>query len=202
LSIKMPMLGKGNFATWSGGPAAVNLATGNLVLSLPGPSYPSATTAMAAAVTYNSLDTANTGLGQGLRLEVGDMRGGLPSRLVDLNLSSANPQDALQVVMSDGDSDYYTASGKPSTYQPDDGHGAATITKSASGYTLAEADGDIFTFGTAAAGTGYASLVSIQDASGDPGSGQLTYTFDASVSPPRVTQIRDGAGRQLGLSRS
>jgi hypothetical protein len=57
---------------WSHGPLQVNRANGNLVLSVPGPSYPTAAGSMGASATFNSLDGGNRGLGTGWVLDVGE----------------------------------------------------------------------------------------------------------------------------------
>ncbi len=65
-SIRLPKLGIRNYwPIWIHGPLAVNQANGNLVLLLPGPSYPSAGGSMGASLTYNSQATADSGFGPG-----------------------------------------------------------------------------------------------------------------------------------------
>ena len=179
---------------WSKGPLAVNKATGNLVLSLPGPSYPTAVGSMGASVTYNSLDTKDhVGLGPGWTLNAGPDLSAAPKSLVDLSLlGEEEKMEAAEVQFADGDSAFYGRVGQTNTYIAEPGDGSL-LSKNANGtWTLAEGDGVIYTFKLADT-MGVAKLDSVEFVDAGPGKGKLTYAFEGT----KVRSITDGAGRQL-----
>jgi hypothetical protein len=70
--VSLPKLGARDYwPIWSHGPLAVNEVNGNLVLSLPTPSYPTATGSLGFSLTYNSQEPADHGLGAGWTLFTG-----------------------------------------------------------------------------------------------------------------------------------
>jgi RHS repeat-associated protein len=167
---------------WSHGPLAVNEANGNLVLSLPGPSYPYGTNSMSASVSYNSQapTSLNQGLGQGWTLDTSGAASP-PAKLIDHNLLIGTDQlDAVERISGDGSSDYYTHVGGSNTYLATPGDGAQ-LTKNADGtWTLLDSDGAIYTFDPAAPSTGVAQLRKIEFVDEDPGQTPLYHCYDAT----------------------
>ncbi len=60
-------------------------------------------------------------------------------------------------------------------------------------WTLIDVDGSIYTFGGPQAGSYTLATAEVIDAS--YGEGKLTYAFNTSVTPSRITSITDTAGR-------
>jgi hypothetical protein len=121
-SLSQSHLGSDGSPMWSDGPLAVNEVNGNLLVSLPGPKYPTAVGAMGATVSYNSQDTTDRGLGAGWLLDSGGSANA-PAELVDLNLATGGARlDAVEAVFSDGSSTCFTHVGQTNTYSsgPDD----------------------------------------------------------------------------------
>jgi RHS repeat-associated protein len=185
-----------SWAMWKAGPLAVNETTGNLVLSLPGPSYPTAVGAMGVSLAYNSLDaTDNNGLGVGWTLAAGDS-GAPPVKLIDHTLLTGEDKfAAAEIVWPDGGSSFYgqigyaayqSPLGDSSRLEPDkDGHGLPT----GNGWTLYTGDGSFYRFGQADQTTGVAHLTSADVLSAKPGVAGLTYTYNGT----ELTQVTDGA---------
>jgi len=204
-NIHLPKLGaRGYWPIWSHGPLAVNEANGNLVVSAPGPSYPTATGSMGASLTYNSQSSMNDGLGTGWALTVGDGRSSPPAELIDHSVSGASPQfDAVERVSADGSSDYYTqvgsaSSGTPTNYLSAAGDGSR-LTKNADGtWTLLDPDGSIYTFNRAGS-NGVATLKSAEQVDAAPGKGALTYTY-STAQPTEIKSISDDGGRTLSFA--
>lgn len=182
--VKIPSLGqRGYWPMFQHGPLAVNEATGNLVLSMPGPSYQTGIGTLSAAPTYNSLDTRNaaagglSGLGAGWVLGT---VGNIPAKLIDHNLfTGAEQYDALELVSGDGSSDYYAHVGSSQTYQGEPGD-PSQITKNGDGtWTLSEPDGSFYTFQATPASDHSYPLASAQIAIGT--SGQADYLVSSSA---------------------
>ncbi len=198
LQVKIKRFGVRDYwPIWKAGPLAVNEATGNLVMSLPSPSYPSVVGALAIAVTYNSLDTNDNGLGTGWTLTAG--AGAAPLKLIDHSLAT-DPQelyDAAEVVWPDGSSDFFSHIGgaRSDLYLAPPGS-SLELTKSQGGWTLADNQGSIYTFDTAAGG-GVAKLLTAEITAANPDKAKLTYTYNDA--PLRLTQVADQAGRTLIL---
>lgn len=186
---------------WSLGQLAVNQANGNLVVSLPGPSYPTAVGSLAASATYNSLDPQNRGLGTGWVLVGGDEDSSPPAELVDHNLlTGAEQYDAVEVVGRDGSSTCFTHVAEANTYVSEPGDGSVLAENQDGTWTLTEGDGAIYTFGVPDGATGTARLASTEVAEASPGNGKLSYTF-STQDPTKVTSITDvGSGRSLTFS--
>ncbi|MEX0817471.1 MAG: PA14 domain-containing protein [Gaiellales bacterium] len=196
-TVSLPFLGMRDYwAMWKRGPLAVNLVTGNLVLSLPGPSYPTALGSMGASLAYNSLDTGNRGLGAGWTLVAGDGKAAPPVRLVDHNLlTGAARTDAVEVVASDGGATFYAHVGRTNTYVAEPGDGSVLTKNANATWTLI--DGVfIYSFGVADGASGTATLTAVESADASRGNGELTYTFSAQ-DPTKITAITDDAGRSL-----
>jgi hypothetical protein len=117
--VSVPKFGtNGVWPLWSGGPLAVNEATGNLVLSVPTPSFPTSAGSLGAAITYNSRDTKNRGLGVGW--SIGSSID--PVQLTDHSLAT-DQTDVVEILYSDGSSDYFQHGGGTS-YLPPNGSNA------------------------------------------------------------------------------
>jgi RHS repeat-associated protein len=187
---------------WSHGPATVNLANGNLVVGVPGPSAPTAAGSMSASAAYNLLNTANQdGLGAGWTLNVGEGMANPPSRLVDHSMVSGLAKfDAVEMSFPDGSVDYYTHVGSSNTYQSALGEGSVLKKNADNTWLLTDVDGELYSFAAAAAGTGIANLTSAEVTDASPGDGKLTYTF--SGSPLKIASIADTAGRAITFNWS
>jgi RHS repeat-associated protein len=201
-SIRLPKLGVRDYwPIWSHGPLAVNEANGNLVVSTPGPSYPTSAGSMGASLTYNSQSSTNNGLGAGWALNVGDDGSSPPTKLIDHNASGANPHlDAVERISADGSSDYYTHVGSTNTYLSAPGDGSQ-LTKNAppsNTWTLVDPDGAIYTFNPETS-DGTAALSSAEWVNASPGKGSLTYAF-SPTHPTEVDTITDDSGRVLNFN--
>jgi YD repeat-containing protein len=191
--VKVKRLGVRDYwPIWKAGPLAVNEANGNLILSLPSPSYPSVVGALALAITYNSQDTNDYGLGPGWALTAG--AGGAPLKLVDHATAAPSDRfDSAEIVWPDGSSDFFSHIGGPDSdlYQAPPGS-SMQLTKSSDGWTLADNQGSIYTFKPG--GT----LQSAEITAANPDKAKLTYTYNDN--PLRLTQVQDQGGRTLALS--
>ncbi len=198
--VRLPKLGSRDYwPMWSHGPVAVNEANGNLVVSLPGPSYPTAVGSMGASLTYNSQSTiSDPSFGLGWSLNAGDQLSDPPSKLIDHSVSGASPQlNAVERVSADGSSDYYTRVGSSNTYIAAPGDGSQ-LTKNADGtWTLLDSDGAIYTFGVAGSG-GVAPLQRAEIVDASKGSAALIYTY----SNGKMASIDAGGGRTLTFTWS
>lgn len=186
---------------------SVNLMSGNLVLAIPGPSYPTAVGAMGVALTYNSHDTKDQGFGPGVRLSVGEHAGDMPARLVDHNKdyfdrgpvgSAENLYDELEVVHSDESSLFYSPTGTGGTYVAEDDSESVIVRNSSGTYTLTSSDGYVYSFEVAQGGvngTGEAKLLSIEHTAVDKGVARLTTAYNGPSG--KVSQITDPSGRTL-----
>jgi RHS repeat-associated protein len=210
LSIELPKLGVQSYwPMWSHGPIEVNEATGNLVLGLPGPSYPTAAGTLTASFTYNLLDTrssvfATPAGGGAWNAGVG----GVAPKLVDHSIpAGAGAFDDVELVSDDGSSDWYSHIAGSNVYRslPGDPAVLQSIRNTAglaTGYLLSEPDGSIFTYGAANASTGAATVLSAQVSSAAHGATQLAYVFDASGKPQSVTaQAKDASGTLQTLAK-
>ncbi len=189
---------------WSRGPLAVNEANGNLVLSLPGPSYPYGTNSMGVSVSYNSqAPSTDQGLGPRWALDIGS-DASPPTKLVDHNLLSGAEQfDALERLSGDGSSDYYTHVAGSNTYLSTPGDGAQLTKNADDTWTLLDPDGAIYTFGPAEPGdgNGVAKLLTSEWVDENASQTPLYYCFSGT----KVTSIRNAdcppvsPSRQLSL---
>jgi len=193
LQVKVKRLGVRDYwPIWKAGPLAVNEANGNLILSLPSPSYPSVVGALALTITYNSQDANDYGLGAGWALTAG--AGGAPLKLVDHATAAPSDRfDAAEVIWPDGSSDFFSHIGGPDSdlYQAPPGS-PMQLTKSSDGWTLADNQGSVYTFKPG--GT----LDSAEITAANPDKAKLTYTYNDN--PLRLTQVKDQAGRSLTLT--
>jgi RHS repeat-associated protein len=185
---------------WSAGALAVNEATGNLVLSLPAPSFPAAVGSLSLSLAYNSLDTVDHGLGAGWTLDGGDQSATAPVRLVDHYLLTDGAQiDAAEIVWPDGSSDYYNHVAGTRVYSAPPGDSSQLKKNGDNTWALTDSDGTIYSFGTADSTSGIATLTSAQLLSAQPGKVTTTYAYNGT-SAPRLTQLTDADGRTLALT--
>ena len=196
-SIRIPKLGiSDNWPMWSTEAVAVNQAIGNLVVSAPGPVYPTANSSMTAAASYNHQSAQDLGLGAGWTLGVGDALGSLPIRLVDHNqLTGANRFDAVEIVFQDGSIDFYSHLGSSNSYISTPGDGSVLKKNADNTWMLTDVDGSLYTFSDPQSGT--YTLTSAERTDSSPGQGMLTYTFNSSLTPARISSLEDPAGRAL-----
>ena len=174
---------------WSSGSLAVNEATGNLVISAPTPSFPTAAGTLTAPISYNSHDSSSNGLGIGWTVGPAGV-----VKLIDHNLNGDGLQE-IQLVSSDGSSSYYKRSGSDAlVYLPTDGSSSQLTIDPGSGstpagYTLINDDGTVDTFGVPS--SGIATPTTLQAYSSQAGVGVLVYTFQSG----KLTRIdaEDGA---------
>lgn len=170
------------FPMWSHGPVSVNEATGNAVVSLPTPSYPTATGSLGLSLVYNSQAPSSVqgsyGLGPGWLLSGGDASP--PSQLLDHTSDQSDQYAAAEVDWPDGSAEYYQQVGASSTWQPLQPDGS-TLTQQGLGtssvWTYTASDGSVYTFGSESATTGVAALQSATLAPTDSANGQVTYGF-------------------------
>jgi RHS repeat-associated protein len=199
-ALKLSLTGVGgNWPTFSRGPISVNEATGNLVVQAPGPSYPTIVGPMGLAPTFNSFNTANTGLGVGWSLGILDLRGAAP-KLVDHSvLTGTQKQDAVELVGAHGNKRWFNHVSDTAIYTPPHGQSGAVLSKNGDGtWTLTDLDGTIATYTTTQANA-VAKLTAVEYADVKAGIGALTYSF-VSGSDDKLQTITDPAGRTLSLT--
>jgi RHS repeat-associated protein len=185
------------WAMWKSGPLAVNLANGNLVVTPPTPSYPTATGTMAFSLVYNSLDTVSNGWAWGW-LAMGGDQFATPPTLVDFG--ALGGENIVVATWKDGSVGVYNRVGSSSIYTSPAGDDSTLRTDGGSpagSYTLTDASGDIYVYGPANTTTGQAALQSSEVIDAQAGKAKLTYTLD---SYNRITSITDDAGRRLTLT--
>jgi hypothetical protein len=174
---------------WNYGPIAVNQATGNLILSLPTPSYPTAVDAMSFNLTYNSLDTSNAGgFGAGWTF------GHSPAEFYDHDvLSGPEEMNAAEIVHDDGSSEFHSETGESDEYDAPPGEESELEENADDTYTYYDAEEEaIFGFGEPDA-SGEADLLYAEYIETDVGKGRLNYTYTNG----KLTKIADASGREL-----
>jgi RHS repeat-associated protein len=178
--VSLPMLGSGYWPTWSHGPVTVNEVNGNLMLSLPTPSYPTATGSLSFSLTYNSQSSSNSpGMPTGWTLGAGDAAASPPVQLIDHSKDAQDPYPAAEIDWPDGSTDYYSQVGTSDTYTPDSKDGSQlTQNTDHSGWTLIAPDGTTYLFDPATQPpNGVWPLTGAQTAAAANGYGLLTYSF-------------------------
>jgi RHS repeat-associated protein len=202
--VSLVMLGAGGlWPKWSLRALSVNLISGNLVVSLPGPAYETGVGSMGAMLTYNSLDATDKGLGPGWTLNAGAEAPSSPSHLIDHGLMDhEDGYDAVEVVLSGGAPAFYTHVGDSNTYLSEPGD-SSRLTRNENGtWTLVDLEGSIYTFGVTDEDTFTATIASVELVGAVPGESRLTFEFPSDPQTPeedraKITSITDPAGREL-----
>jgi YD repeat-containing protein len=167
-----PTLGaQSQYPMWSNGPLAVNEATGNLVLSAPSPSFPTAVGALTLPITYNSLYTATPGpFGAG-------WTAGPTSWLIDH--ASLGDSASVEQFFGDGSTVVFTRAGSSNVYQAQDGSNSLLMknTTSPVTFTLVGGDGSVSTYGAPDGTTGYAQLTDVETLAASSGTSSISYGF-------------------------
>jgi RHS repeat-associated protein len=186
-----PLGAPGYYPVWSHGPVAVNEATGNAIVSLPTPSYPTATGSLGFSLTYNSQSSAagSYGLPTGWSLSSGSLS---PPTQVHDDLQNASPSATAEVAWPDGSPVLYQEAGLGNTtYEPVIPDGSLLTKQAASGgswtWTLNAADGSTYTFAAENTSTGIATLQGAAPAGSSNANGQLSYSIDGSGRLTSVT---------------
>ena len=164
------------------GALSVNKLNGNLLLTAPTPSYPIATSALSAALTYNSLSTKNSGFGNGWTLAAG-ADGAQPPTLSDLNPD----QDAVEVGWPDGQTTVYGHVAGSGDYRSPPADNTRLYKNDDGTWTLTTPAGDVYSYGTDL------SISSYQSTSTTPGQAPLTFSYTSG----KPTRIADQSGRAL-----
>src|ERR1051325_4477661 len=187
-TVMLPTRGSRDYwPMWSHGPVSVNEANGNLVLSAPSPSYPTATGSLGFSLSYNSQDSADHGFGAGWNFDAGDDLGNPPLQLVDHGLGSPNDPDrydGVEVFNPDGSSDIYMHDTGPNYRSP--AGMTSRLTKNGDGtFTLIDEDGTIYQFRQADAGTWVANLDKAETI--DTGTGTAVTSYGWTGTPLKLT---------------
>ena len=184
---------------WQAGALSVNETSGNLMLSLPGPSFPSPAGSLGMSLSYNSLDGGDRGLGAGWLLDPG--AGGLsaPVELVDENLlTGANRLDAVVAVASDGTPTCFAQVGETNTFIDQPGSGQE-LSKNADGTWTLLSGNTVASYGVADGATAVASLETVESTSGGTGKAKLSFTFSDS-DPSKILSVGDGTDRTVSFA--
>jgi len=198
------MWGEGpNWAMWHHGPLAVNLATGNLVVNAPGPTFASVGGPLGVSLTYNEDYPFNDfGLGVGWTVNALPTVGSPPSLVVDhQNLSGSDKLDSAEVRYPDGTSQWFHHIDGTGTFVPTHNATNSVLTENTdNSWTLTDSDGSVYQFNVENSSNGKATLKSVdfaQDAVNNGSSvAQLKYIF-SSTDPTKLDHIIDASGRKI-----
>lgn len=199
-TVSQPVLGaQSSWPIWQGGPLQVNEANGNLIATLPGPSFPSPAGSLGVTLSYNSQQTGDEGLGAGWLLDAGAAGVSAAVELIDLNLGSGAARlDAVVAVGADGSESCFTQVGQTNTFVDKPGDGQQLAKNADGSWTLVSGD-TTASYGAADGTTGIATLSSVESTSGASGKAKLTYTF-SQTDPSKVTQVADDTSRTVSFS--
>lgn len=175
---RLPKLGsRGYWPMWGHGPLAVNQANGNLVVSLPAPTFPTGTGAIGATLTYNLLQPLSIGLGQGWSVDAGDPASSLPTKLINHNAPTATPRfDAVEVVFAEANSEFYTHVGESFVFRTPEDDGSELKKNGDGTWTLVDSE-SAFYFGSDDPTTGVSLPMSAEVVDSEQALGQMTYTY-------------------------
>lgn len=198
--VALPKLGDRSYwPMWRGDGVAVNEATGNLVLPVPGPSFPTAAGTLGASFVFNLLDTRPSAFA--VASNAGSWTfaddSGAPARLIDHSVFSAAAGgfDAVERVEADGSSDWYGHVAGSDTYQSQPGD-LSILTRSGSGastaFLLSDPNGATYQYG-APDSNGVATLTQAQVFSAN-GQAKLVYSFVSGRVQSITAQGKDGTG--------
>jgi RHS repeat-associated protein len=198
-SVAQPVVGAGGSTPlWNGGLLQVNETNGNLIASLPGPSFPSPAGGLGVSLSYNSMESGDGGLGAGWLLDPGAGGSSAPVRLVDLNLlTGINRLDAVVAVNADDSASCFTQVGQSNTYVDEPGDGAQLSKNGDGSWTLVSGD-TTAGYAVADGATGVAQLSSVESTSGDSGKAKLNFTFSASDAT-KISSVSDDTGRTVSF---
>jgi RHS repeat-associated protein len=198
-SVAQPVVGAGGSTPlWQGGPLQVNETNGNLIATLPGPSFPSPAGSLGVSLSYNSMESSDGGLGAGWLLDPGAGGSSAPVRLVDLNLlTGINRLDAVLAVNADDSASCFTQVGQSNSYVDEPGDGAQLSKNGDGSWTLVAGD-TTASYAVADGATGVAQLSSIESTSGDSGKAKLNFTFSASDAT-KISSVSDDTGRTVSF---
>jgi RHS repeat-associated protein len=201
-SVQLPRLGvRPYWPMWSDGPIAVNESTGNLVMSVPGPSYPTAAGTLGASFEFNLLDTRSSALTTaGMGAWTFTDAAGSPAKLIDHSkLSGTDGFDAVELVSGDGSSDWFGHVASSNTYQSAVGD-STVLSATGTGFQVTEGNGTIYTFGTADPTTGVATETSAQIETAN-GQAHLDYVFTSGKVQSITAAGNDGSGNPQTLAQ-
>jgi RHS repeat-associated protein len=174
---------------WSMGPVAVNEATGNVVVTVPTPSYPAAVEPMTFALTFNSkVGTFSDKFGS-------DWRFSVPGEITNLRAS----QDTVQVTDSDGSAEFFNEIGDSGIYDDPSGDGEQITQADDNSYVYTDGDGWIVSTDAANTTSGVADVVSTEYVASDVGTSKLNYTYDFSADT-HLVRIQDKSLRAISLT--
>lgn len=196
LKIRLPKRGVQSYwPMFSRGPVSVNEATGNLVISVPGPSFSSAAGSIGGSFTFNSFDTRGSVFPAATDSAWVTAFDGAPAKLIDHNLLTGDDKfDAVERIEGDGTSSYYSHVAGGNTYQAALGD-PSMLAKTGSGFVLTDADGSIYTFDAASTPTGVAPLKHAEVSAAANGQAVLEYFFDSSGRPTQaIAKAKDAGG--------
>ena len=211
------------------GPLTVSLVSGNLLVPIPGPAFPTATGSMGVTMAWNSApsqpvptcsptpctippnyssSSRDGRLGAGITLAAGEAASARAVYLIDHNLLAPPAQaDEIEVVYADGGSDYYKHLGSSRSYvrsavETAPAGDGSLLTKNPGGnpeWTLVDAGGLSATFGPVDSTTGRALVSAIQVQASSSAPPELSFTYAAPPNADLLTTITDASGRQLQL---
>ena len=182
---------------WSGDGVQVSEATGNLVLAVPGPSFPTAAGTLGASFVYNSLDSRPSLLPSTAGSWSFADGAGVPARLIDHSIPLTGGYDSVERVEADGSSEWYGHVAGSDGYTAERGDlSVLTRTGTIKPYTylLSTPDGSTYQFNTQDVSTGVATLQQAERVTAN-GQAKLVYVFNSSGQPQSITaQGKDGGG--------
>lgn len=167
---------------FSHGPLAVNEVTGNLILTLPGPSFPTGGGDLSVSFVYNSSDSSDRfGLGAGWTMNTSGGNDSPTSVLIDRSqLTGSHRLASIARVSADGSVDEYGQLGETGSYVSAAADGAELSRNRNGSYTLVDPDGSIYSYGSANATTGIAQLTSAETSSAANGRAKVVYTYTSN----------------------
>jgi RHS repeat-associated protein len=200
-TVHLPKMGSRSYwPMWQSGALSVNEATGNLVLSVPGPSFTTSAGTVGVGFTFNSLDTRPSALpvpsGAGAWTFAEDS--GAPAKLIDHSvLTGSNEFDAVEAVSADGSSDWYGHIGTTGAYQSQPGNPMVLSKLPSGGYQLS-GNGAVYTFGSA--GSDGVAPMTAAIVSAANGQAHLTYTFSNGQLQTIVATGKDANGNDQTIA--
>jgi RHS repeat-associated protein len=203
-TVQLPRMGTRNYwPMWSDGALAMNESTGNLVVSAPGPSIPTAAGDLGIGFTFNSLDKRASALPTANNFGSWTMSddAGTPARLIDhSHLTGNDGFDAVELVSGDGSSDWFGHVSGSAAYTSSAGDPTTLIGLSGGGFEVTTGGGSIYTYGSADPTTGVAPPQSAETYSAN-GQAHIDYTFSAGKLSSITAYGKNGAGTDQQLAQ-